>query len=45
VKYQVKFQPKAIKAIDKLPTSEKVKIVTKIRPLANSRKSPFLRGI
>lgn len=33
MKYQVKFQPKAIKALDKLPTSEKVKVVTKIEAL------------
>ena len=33
MKYQIQFQPKAIKALDKLPTQEKVKIVTKIEAL------------
>jgi mRNA interferase RelE/StbE len=33
VKYQVQFQQKAIKALDKLPTQDKVKIVTKIEAL------------
>jgi mRNA interferase RelE/StbE len=33
VKYEIQFQPKAIKALDKLPTQEKVKIVTKIEAL------------
>lgn len=33
MKYQIQFQPKAIKELDKLPTQEKIKIVTKIEAL------------
>ena len=33
MKYQIQFQPKVIKALDKLPTQEKIKIVTKIEAL------------
>ena len=33
MKYKIQFQPKAIKALDKLPTQERVKIVTKIEAL------------
>ena len=33
MKYEIQFQTKAIKALDKLPAQEKVKIVTKIEAL------------
>ncbi|MEB3121068.1 MAG: type II toxin-antitoxin system RelE/ParE family toxin [Snowella sp.] len=36
MKYQVQFQSKAIKALEKLPTQEKVKIVTKIEAMKNN---------
>jgi mRNA interferase RelE/StbE len=36
VKYQVQFQSKAIKALEKLPTQERVKIVTKIEAMKNN---------
>lgn len=36
MKYQVQFQPRAIKALEKLPTQERVKIVTKIEATKNN---------
>jgi mRNA interferase RelE/StbE len=36
VKYQVRFQPKAIKALENLPTQEKIKIVTKIEAMKDN---------
>ncbi len=36
MKYQVQFQSKAIKALEKLPTQERVKIVTKIEAMKNN---------
>ncbi len=36
MKYQVRFQPKAIKALEKLPTQERVKLVTKIEAMKDN---------
>ena len=36
MKYQVRFQPKAIKALENLPTQEKIKIVTKIEAMKDN---------
>lgn len=36
MKYQVWFQPKAIKTLEKLPTQERVKIVTKIEAMQDN---------
>ncbi|PZV27418.1 MAG: plasmid stabilization protein [Snowella sp.] len=36
MKYQVQFQSKAIKALEKIPTQERVKIVTKIEAMKNN---------